>query len=127
VRSIDLERASHSESLVWPFGIELVQEAVEAGLLLEAVHGWRAGYFLLEGEMHSLMAPALCGLPGLMRSMVMPSRSHQTESFERLNKAFGLAKGTPLSERMEWGRPRSQNKRSKAVSARSSGVDSRAS
>ena len=35
-----------------------------------------------------------------MRSMAMPSLSHQTESFERLNKALGLAKGTPLSERM---------------------------
>jgi hypothetical protein len=30
-----------------------------------------------------------------MRSIVMPSLSHQTESFERLNKALGLAKGTP--------------------------------
>jgi hypothetical protein len=35
-----------------------------------------------------------------MRSMAMPSLSHQTESFERLNRALGLAKGTPLSERM---------------------------
>jgi hypothetical protein len=52
-----------------------------------------------------------------MRSMAMPSRSHQTESFERLNKALGLAKGTPLSERMASGKPRSRNSRSKAVIA----------
>src|SRR5947209_15623722 len=44
--------------------------------------------------------PFCCGWPGLMRSMPIPSRSHHTESFERLNKALGLAKGTPLSERM---------------------------
>ena len=44
-----------------------------------------------------------------MRSMAMPRRSHQTESLERLNKALGLAKGTPLSERMAAGRPRSAN------------------
>ena len=44
--------------------------------------------------------PFCCGWPGLMRSMAMPSRSHQTESLERLNRALGLAKGTPLSERM---------------------------
>jgi hypothetical protein len=40
-----------------------------------------------------------------MRSIAMPSLSHQTESFERLNKALGLAKGTPLSERMASGKP----------------------
>ena len=59
--------------------------------------------------------PFCCGWPGLMRSMAMPSLSHQTESFERLNRALGLAKGTPLSERMASGRPRSRNSRSKAV------------
>ncbi len=67
--------------------------------------------------------PFCCGWPGLMRSIAMPSRSHQTESLERLNKALGLAKGTPLSERMASGRPRSRNSRSKAVQARSSRVE----
>src|SRR5215475_8434039 len=33
-----------------------------------------------------------------MRSMSMPSLSHHTESLERLNRAVGLAKGTPLSD-----------------------------
>jgi hypothetical protein len=46
---------------------------------------------------------------------------------ERLNMAFGLAKGTPLSERMAAGRPRSRKTCSKAVMAVSSRVDSRAS
>jgi hypothetical protein len=61
--------------------------------------------------------PFCCGWPGLIRSIAMPSRSHQTDSFERLNKALGLAKGTPLSERMASGKPRSRNNRSKAVQA----------
>src|SRR6516225_1937035 len=56
-----------------------------------------------------------------------PSLSHQTESFERLNSALGLAKGTPLSERIASGKPRSRKSRSKAVAARSSRVDSSAS
>ena len=51
--------------------------------------------------------PFCCGWPGLMRSISMPSRSHQTESLERLNKALGLAKGTPLSVRMAVGKPNS--------------------
>src|SRR5437763_903280 len=62
-----------------------------------------------------------------MRSIAMPRRSHQTESLERLNKALGLAKGTPLSERMASGKPRSRNSRSKAVQAVSSLVESSAS
>ena len=44
-----------------------------------------------------------------MRSIAMPSRSHHTDSFERLNKALGLAKGTPLSDRMASGRPRARD------------------
>ena len=71
--------------------------------------------------------PFCCGWPGLMRSMAMPSRSHQTESLERLKRPLGLAKGTPLSERMAAGRPRSRKSCSKAVMAGSSRVDSRAS
>src|SRR5512145_645404 len=71
--------------------------------------------------------PFCCGWPGLMRSIAMPRRSHQTESLERLNRVLGLAKGTPLSERITAGRSRSRNSRSKAVTVRSSRVDSRPS
>ena len=42
-----------------PFGIELVHEVVEAGLLLQAVQAWRAGGFLLQGEVHALVAAVL--------------------------------------------------------------------
>ena len=51
--------------------------------------------------------PFCCGLPGLMRSIAIPSLSHQTESLDRLKSALGLAKGTPLSVRMAFGRPNS--------------------
>src|SRR4029077_7317994 len=51
--------------------------------------------------------PFCCGWPGLMRSMAMPSRSNHTESLERLKRPFGLANGTPLSDLIAWGRPRS--------------------
>jgi hypothetical protein len=44
---------------------------------------------------------------------VQPSLSHQTESFDKLDKAFGLAKGTPLSDRMAVGSPSSAKSCSK--------------
>ena len=50
--------------------------------------------------------------------------SHQSESFERLNKALVLAKGTPLSERMASGKPRSRKSRSKAVNRAQTPVSS---
>ena len=83
-----------------PFVIELSHEGVEARLLLKAVHaGGRVASFLKVRCMRS-WRPFCWGWPGLMRSMAMPSLSHQTESLERLNRPLGLAKGTPLSERI---------------------------
>lgn len=46
--------------------------------------------------------------------MAIPSLSHQTDSLERLNRPFGLAKGRPLSVRIASGRLRLRNRRSKA-------------
>jgi len=63
--------------------------------------------------------PFCCGWPGWMRSLAMPSRSHQTDTLERL---YG-----PLSERMAAGRPRSRNSCRKASKASASLVDSKAS
>src|SRR5207302_4686790 len=47
--------------------------------------------------------PFCWGWPGLIRSMPIPSRSHQTASLLKLNKACAEAKGTPLSLRMVGG------------------------
>src|SRR5580704_13516629 len=51
--------------------------------------------------------PFCCGLPGLMRSISMPSLSHHTDTLLSPKSALGLAKGTPLSVRMALGRPNS--------------------
>src|SRR5690349_17791765 len=40
--------------------------------------------------------PFCCGWPGLMRSMAMPSRSHQVESLERLKRALGGSEGNAV-------------------------------
>ena len=37
--------------------------------------------------------PFCCGLPGLMRSMPIPSRNHHTESLERPKKALAAGEG----------------------------------
>ena len=40
-------------------GVELLEEVVEAGLLLQAVHAGRPGCFLLQGEVHALVTAVL--------------------------------------------------------------------
>src|SRR5258708_33932770 len=47
-----------------------------------------------------------CGLPGLIRSMPIPRRSHQTESLLRPKKPLLLAKGTPVALRIGRGTPK---------------------
>lgn len=48
--------------------------------------------------------PFCCGLPGLMRSIAMPRRSHHTDSSLRPKKALLLTKGVPLSVRIASGK-----------------------
>ena len=79
-----------------PLLIELAHESVETLLLLQAIEPGRTVASFLRVRCMRSWRPFCCGCPGLMRSIVMPSRSHHTESFERLNKALGLAKGTPV-------------------------------
>jgi hypothetical protein len=99
---------------VRPLGVKLFREGVEAVLLLQAVHARRTGGFLLEPAMHALVAAVLLRLARLMRSISMPSLSHQTASLGRLKSALGLPKRTS-SERIACGRPRSANGCAKAV------------
>src|SRR6185312_2242349 len=56
---VELGGALHLEGLVWPFGIELADEGIEAFLLLQAIGARRPGGFPFEGEVHALMASVL--------------------------------------------------------------------
>jgi len=47
------------------FGVEFLNEAVEARLLLEAVHAGRPSGFLLEGKVHALVTAVLLGFSRL--------------------------------------------------------------
>ena len=47
LRRVELGGTLHGEGLVRSFDIEFVKEDIEAGLLLQAVHAWRARSFLL--------------------------------------------------------------------------------
>jgi hypothetical protein len=41
------------------FSVELLDESVEAGLLLQAIHARRASSLLFEGQVHALVAAVL--------------------------------------------------------------------
>ena len=47
------------------FGIELVEEDIEAALLLKAVKSRRPGGFFFEGQMHAFVAAVLLRMAGL--------------------------------------------------------------
>jgi hypothetical protein len=55
---------------MWPLLVEGGNELIEAGLLLQEVLGRRFGGFLLERQMHALMAAVLLGMAGLGQSAV---------------------------------------------------------
>ena len=108
-------------------GVELLQECIEAGLLLQTVEPGRPGGFLLQGQVHALKTAVLLGMAWLNAFDRDAEPEPSDGEFRQLKRALGLAKGTPLSERMPSDNPRSANSRSKAVMAGSSHVESRAS
>ena len=55
----------HREGLVRTFGVEFLDEVVEAGLLPQAVHPGRAGCLALERKVHALVTAVLPRLAGL--------------------------------------------------------------
>jgi hypothetical protein len=126
-RRVDFGRTLHGERLVWPFGIELLDKVVEAGLLLQTVDSGRSGCFFLQRQMHALVAAVLLRVARLdaLDGDAEPQPPHR--EFGEIEEAFGLANGTPLSDRIAWGKPRSWKSCSKAVMARFSRVNSRAS
>ena len=108
VRAVDVGGALHGERLVGSFGVELVEEGVEACLLLQAVHARRAGCLLLEREVHALVAAVLLGVAGLDALDGDAEPQPPDGKLARVEEGVGGAKGTPLSERMAAGRPRSR-------------------
>src|SRR5678816_3318968 len=47
-----------------PLAVEFLNEGVEARLLLQAIAAWRSGGFLLQGQVHALMAAILLRMAG---------------------------------------------------------------
>jgi hypothetical protein len=102
---------------VWSVVVVALDEVIELALLLRK--------FLAAGLVASFFnvrcirswRPFCCGLPGLMRSMPIPRRSHYTESLVKPKKAPPLAKGMPLSVRIARGSPKSLKTRSNTVNA----------
>src|SRR5262245_53026239 len=79
---VEFGRASHSERLMRTFGVELAHEGIEPGLLLQTVEAGRGVASFLRVKCMRSWRPFCCGWPGLMRSMAMPRRSHQTDRRE---------------------------------------------
>ena len=74
--------------------------------------------------MHSFVAPILLGFPGsMMSSGRTPKRIHHAESEDNRARVL-VAKGTPLSVRMRWGKSNSLNKRVNTGLAPATAVES---
>ena len=100
-----------------PLIVVNLDERIEAFLLLQIVEGCWLGGLVLQGEMHAFMAPVLLRVARLIRSIRIPSFSHQTDNGLKPKKALGEAKGTPLSVRIASGSPNSLKTRSNAEKA----------
>ena len=100
-----------------PLVVELFEESVELALLLQAVAARGARGLRFERQVHAFMAAVLLRMAGLDAFDGNAQPQPPDGESGKLKRPLGEAKGTPLSERMAWGRPRSLNKRSKAVKA----------
>src|ERR1700738_2215057 len=126
-RRVDFGRTLHGERLVWPFGVEFLDKVVEAGLLLQAVHSGRSGCFFLQREMHALVAAVLLRVARLDALDGDAEAEPPHREFGEIEEAVRTGERHALSDLIAWGRPRSWKSCSKAVMARFSRVDSRAS
>jgi hypothetical protein len=70
---IEIAGDAHVQRLVWPLVIELGQERIEPGLLLQGVARRRLRRFPLEREMHPLVTPVRLGMPGRIVSDPSPA------------------------------------------------------
>jgi len=76
-------RGLHVGRLVRTDGVEVGGEGIESGRLGEAVGGCGRVVSCFRVICMRSWAPFCRGRPGVMRSMPMPGRNHQTGSFER--------------------------------------------
>ena len=100
-RRVQAGRRHLPERLVRSLVVVAVPEAVEGTALTPAVGMRRRGGLGLERPVQPLKATVLPGCPGSMRSGMIPSLTHHTDSGERLPSPT-LANGTPLSVRWPW-------------------------
>jgi len=110
-----------------PLLVVALDEGVEAGLLLQHVgRGWLGG-FLLQGEMHPLVAAVLLRLPGVdaldLNPQPEPPDRELAEPVDRMRRREGHAIVGPDDLR----EPNSWNVRSKTVKANRSWVVASAS
>lgn len=122
---IDVGGALHGEGLMRPLGVELVDEGVEAFLLLDGVAGGRPGGMLLQGEVHALASTVLLGVSEFDALEPQAEAEPPAGELGQTEEAV-LAKGRLLSVRMACGSPRSWKMRSKAAMTGCSRVDSKA-
>ena len=66
------------------FVVEFLEEIIEPGLLLQAVHAGGSRGFLFQGEMHALVAAVLLGLAGLDAFDIDAEPEPPDGEFERL-------------------------------------------
>jgi len=110
---VDRRRYRLAQRFMRPFVIELVAEVIEALLLGGERGGRRLGGFRLEVLCMRSCRSFCWGWPGIMRTGVMPSLIHHTDS--RLKPpAASEAKGGPLSESTTCGKQHSRKSRSNA-------------
>ena len=64
-RGVDVSRRFHGQRLVRSLRIEFLHKIIEAGLLGQAVLARGTGRFFFQGEVHTLMAAILLGMPRL--------------------------------------------------------------
>ena len=64
-RRIDLGGIFHVERFMGALVVEFMNEGIERGLLLQAVHACGAGCLLFQSQVHALVAAVLLRLSGL--------------------------------------------------------------
>ena len=86
-----------SQSLMGALPVVLLSIRIIGALLSWTIGLWQHGFF--KGSMHALMATFCAGLPGRIRSGLIPSRIHHFDN-SLIPPTASEANGTPLSVRI---------------------------